>query len=218
MSYFILEYNLEYTAIILTLQWGTSPASFVCNSTEGCKWPFYTFAFSKWSHESHSSHPTHYRGEKYLCIKKNYNETITPHQWISPPFRTKNFQHLSQNHIASTDARYCGHHNHTFKYHTGFFNTCGAKCVKLNIYTWQERGTVHKKNLYAHILYIWKCISMPWRPPPHSLRPLSPSPAPSHVGGSTGHAAMPHQYANWWNTSPAFPCAIVSEARSGSSS
>lgn len=39
----------------------------------------------------------------------------------------------------------------------------------------------------------------------------SPSPAFSHVGGRTGHPAMPHQYA-WWNVSPAFPHAAVAEA------
>lgn len=94
-----------------------------------------------------------------------------------------------------------------------------------NVYSWifthdKREALFTKKPLYAHILYIWKCISMPCPAPPtpHSLRPPSPSPALSHVGGSTGHAAMPHQYANWWNASPAFPCATVSEARSGSSS
>lgn len=31
----------------------------------------------------------------------------------------------------------------------------------------------------------------------HSLLSLFRSPALSHVGGSTGHTAMPHQYAKW---------------------
>lgn len=110
--------------------------------------------------------------------------------------------------------------------HLNIIQACSMHAAP-NVYSWifthDKRETLFTKNLYAHILYIWKCISMPCPPTsphlhPHSLRPLSPSPALSHVGGSTGHAAIPHQYANWWNASPAFPCATVSEARSGSSS
>ena len=36
----------------------------------------------------------------------------------------------------------------------------------------------------------------------------------SHVGGRTGHTAMPHQYASWGNT---FPCATISDACSSGS-
>lgn len=72
----------------------------------------------------------------------------------------------------------------------------------IGIFKQDIRGIVQNIYEYAHILYIenaslWYPFSLS-----HSLLSLFRSPALSYVGGSTGHTAMPHQYAKWWNISP----------------
>lgn len=69
---------------------------------------------------------------------------------------------------------------------------CRAKCAQLNIYTPQEKGIVQKTytliyyTLKMHLYAVYLPLILP-----------SLSPVFSHVGGSTGHPAMPHQYAYW---------------------
>lgn len=64
--------------------------------------------------------------------------------------------------------------------HTTGERHCSQKTTYMLIYY------TLKMHLYAFILpLILLCLSLPL------------SPALSHVGGSTGHTAMPHQYANW---------------------
>lgn len=85
------------------------------------------------------------------------------------------------------------HHNHAFKYYTHVLAKWQrAQSVQLNIYTPQEKGIVSKT--YTLIYYTLKIhLSAVFLP----LILPSPAPAFFHVGGSTGHPAMPHQYARW---------------------
>lgn len=90
------------------------------------------------------------------------------------------------------------HHNHAFKYHTCFGSTQSQICATEYLHTAGERHSLQKKQTkktYMLIYYTLKMHLSAAFPPSHPL--ISLSPAFFHVGGSTGHPAMPHQYAYW---------------------
>lgn len=65
------------------------------------------------------------------------------------------------------------------------------------IFKQDRKGIVQNIYEYAHILYTENASLCYLFSLSHSLLSLFRSPALSHVGGSAGHTAMPHQYAKW---------------------
>lgn len=168
---------------------------------------------------SHSKPCTHTLcGGKKKSVDK-YSKTTTSHKWISSlvhivgllmVFGISHKTILSQQMHSAV---------HIIIIHLNIIHVL-ARHTEPNMCSWifphHRREALFIKRICSYIHNIHNTLRM------HLFAvflPLILSLLFSHVGGSAGHQAMPHQYAYWWNASPAPPlCAAVAEACSSGSS
>ena len=163
-----------------------------------CEAVDHTFTFTQETIHSH----THYAEKKKgICRKIQLNNKKSC-EWIS--FRVHSLGSLMVSTFSHKPILPQQMHSavHIIIMHLNILHVT-ARNIEPNMCSWiftREKGIVKKKykRICSYIIHR-KCISMLSFSLSFSCLSLS------HVGGSTGHPAMPHQYAYWWNASPASP-------------